>query len=157
MCSYVTYGPLLNATSSVLFEGTPFYPDHKRCWEIISEYRVSKFYTAPTAIRSLMAFGAEQTAGFDLTSLKVLGTVGEPINPEAWQWYHKVVGGSQCSISDTYWQTETGGIMLTPLPGTHCARVDHALHVICAICAHDMSGLVLHTCSVDACHVLVPV
>ena len=88
--SYVTYGPLLNAASSVLFEGTPFYPDHKRCWQIIAEHRVSKFYTAPTAIRSLMKFGQEQVEGFDLTCLKVLGTVGEPINPEAWQWYHKV-------------------------------------------------------------------
>ena len=88
--SYVTYGPLLNAATSVLFEGTPFYPDHKRCWQIIAEHRVSKFYTAPTAIRSLMKFGVEQVEGFDLSCLKVLGTVGEPINPEAWQWYHKV-------------------------------------------------------------------
>ena len=87
------------------------------CWEIISEYRVSKFYTAPTAIRSLMKFGTDQTAPFDLSSLKVLGTVGEPINPEAWLWYHRVVGGEQCSIVDTYWQTETGGHLLTPLPG----------------------------------------
>merc|ERR1740131_624320 len=115
--SYVTYGPLLNCATSVLFEGTPFYPDHKRCWDIISEYKVSKFYTAPTAIRSLMAFGDDQVAGYDLSSLKVLGTVGEPINPEAWLWYHKVVGGGQCSISDTYWQTETGGHIVTPLPG----------------------------------------
>jgi len=115
--SYVTYGPLLNCATSVLFEGTPFYPDHKRCWQIISDRRVSKFYTAPTAIRSLMKFGNEQTKEFDLSSLKVLGTVGEPINPEAWQWYHRVVGQEQCSISDTYWQTETGGHILTPLPG----------------------------------------
>jgi len=115
--SYVTYGPLLNSATSVLFEGTPFYPDHKRCWEIISEHKVSKFYTAPTAIRSLMKFGNQQTEDFDLSSLKVLGTVGEPINPEAWHWYHRVVGQEQCSISDTYWQTETGGHIITPLPG----------------------------------------
>jgi len=115
--SYVTYGPLLNAATSVLFEGTPFYPDYHRCWQIIDEYRVSKFYTAPTAIRSLMKFGNEQVESHDLSCLKVLGTVGEPINPEAWLWYHKVVGASQCSISDTYWQTETGGHILTPLPG----------------------------------------
>ncbi|XP_023330086.1 acetyl-coenzyme A synthetase isoform X2 [Eurytemora carolleeae] len=118
--SYVTYGPLLNSATSVLFEGTPFYPDHRRCWEIISEYKVSKFYTAPTAIRSLMKFGSDQTKPYDLSSLKVLGTVGEPINPEAWQWYHSVVGQGQCSITDTYWQTETGGHIITPLPGaTH--------------------------------------
>jgi len=115
--SYVTYGPLLNCATSVLFEGTPFHPDHTRCWDIIHEYKISKFYTAPTAIRSLMKFGDEQTKGFDLSSLKVLGTVGEPINPEAWHWYHRVVGDEQCSISDTYWQTETGGHIITPLPG----------------------------------------
>jgi len=120
--SYVTYGPLLNTATSVLFEGTPFHPDHRRCWQIISEYKVSKFYTAPTAIRALMKFGDEQVAGFDLSSLKVLGTVGEPINPEAWLWYHKVVGESQCSISDTYWQTETGGHIMTPLPGATPAK-----------------------------------
>merc|ERR1719341_3126631 len=91
-----TAGYMLYAATSVLFEGTPFYPDHKRCWQIIAEHRVSKFYTAPTAIRSLMKFGVEQVEGFDLTCLKVLGTAGEPINPEAWQWYHKVAGGSQC-------------------------------------------------------------
>jgi len=120
--SYVTYGPLLNTATSVLFEGTPFYPDHRRCWQIISEHRVSKFYTAPTAIRSLMKFGNDQVAGFDLSCLKVLGTVGEPINPEAWLWYYKVVGQGQCSISDTYWQTETGGHIMTPLPGATPAK-----------------------------------
>jgi len=120
--TYVTYGPLLNTATSVLFEGTPFYPDHRRCWEIIQEYKVSKFYTAPTAIRALMKFGDEQVEGFDLSSLRVLGTVGEPINPEAWLWYHRVVGGGRCSISDTYWQTETGGHILTPLPGATPAK-----------------------------------
>jgi len=115
--TYVTYGPLLNCATSVIFEGTPFYPDHTRCWQIISDHKVSKFYTAPTAIRALMKYGEEQTANFDLSTLKVLGTVGEPINPEAWHWYYRVVGQSQCSISDTYWQTETGGHIITPLPG----------------------------------------
>merc|ERR1719369_1007169 len=120
--SYVTYGPMLNCATSVLFEGTPFYPDHKRYWQIMSDYKVTKFYTAPTAIRSLMSHGPDQFNGYDLTSLKVLGTVGEPINPEAWSWYYQHVGGSQCSISDTYWQTETGGHILTPLPGATPAK-----------------------------------
>ena len=137
--SYVTYGPLLNTATSVLFEGTPFYPDHTRCWQIISEYRVSKFYTAPTAIRSLMAFGDDQVAGYDLSSLKVLGTVGEPINPEAWSWYHKVVGGGQCSISDTYWQTETGGHILTPLPGATKAKPGAACFPFFGVVPHIMS------------------
>merc|ERR1739844_706963 len=137
--SYVTYGPLLNGATSVLFEGTPFYPDYKRCWQIVDEYRVSKFYTAPTAIRSLMAFGSEQIQGFDLTCLKVLGTVGEPINPEAWLWYHKVVGGSQCSISDTYWQTETGGHILTPLPGATPAKPGSACFPFFGVVPHIMN------------------
>ncbi|XP_071744557.1 acetyl-coenzyme A synthetase isoform X2 [Lepeophtheirus salmonis] len=115
--TYVTYGPLLNGSKSVLFEGTPFYPTNDRFWEIIQKYSVSKFYTAPTAIRALMKFGEDFVSKYDLSSLKVLGTVGEPINPEAWFWYHKNVGGSQCSIVDTYWQTETGGHIMTPLPG----------------------------------------
>ena len=102
--SYVTYGPLLNGSTSVIFEGTPFYPTNDRFWQIIAKYKVSKFYTAPTAIRALMKFGEDFVDKYDLSSLKVLGTVGEPINPEAWLWYHKNVGGGQCSIVDTYWQ-----------------------------------------------------
>lgn len=102
--TYVTYGPLLNRASSVLFEGTPFYPTHERCWQVIQKYKISKFYTAPTAIRALMKFGEEFATKYDLSSLKVLGTVGEPINPEAWLWYHKYVGSGKCSIVDTYWQ-----------------------------------------------------
>jgi len=137
--SYVTYGPMLNAATSVLFEGTPFYPDHTRCWQIISEYRVSKFYTAPTAIRSLMAFGDDQVAGYDLSCLKVLGTVGEPINPEAWLWYHRVVGAGQCSISDTYWQTETGGHIMTPLPGATPAKPGAACFPFFGVVPHIMS------------------
>jgi len=137
--SYVTYGPMLNGATSVLFEGTPFYPDHTRCWQIISEHRVSKFYTAPTAIRSLMAFGDDQVTGYDLSCLKVLGTVGEPINPEAWLWYNRVVGGGQCSISDTYWQTETGGHILTPLPGATPAKPGAACYPFFGVVPHIMS------------------
>ncbi|XP_039257374.2 acetyl-coenzyme A synthetase, cytoplasmic-like [Styela clava] len=115
--TYITYGPLLNGATSVLFEGTPLFPDCSRLWSIVDKYQVSKFYTAPTAIRALMKYGEEPVQRFKRTSLKVLGTVGEPINPEAWIWYHKVIGNSQCCIVDTFWQTETGGHVLTPMPG----------------------------------------
>ncbi|XP_064624567.1 acetyl-coenzyme A synthetase, cytoplasmic-like isoform X2 [Lineus longissimus] len=115
--SYVTYGPMLNGATSVMFEGVPFYPDAGRLWEIIDKYKVSKFYTAPTAIRALMKYGEEYVKKYSRDSLKVLGTVGEPINPEAWLFYYNVIGNGNCSISDTYWQTETGGHTLTPLPG----------------------------------------
>ncbi|CAN9502713.1 unnamed protein product [Ophioblennius macclurei] len=114
--SYIVYGPLANAATSVLFEGIPVHPHVGRFWEVIEKYRVSKFYTAPTAIRLLMKYGREPLQKYDLSSLKVLGTVGEPINPEAWQWYHQVVGRGRCPIVDTFWQTETGGHVLTPLP-----------------------------------------
>lgn len=115
--TYITYGPLLNGATSVMFEGIPLFPDCSRLWAIVDKYKVSKFYTAPTAIRALMKYGEEPVNRYKRTSLKVLGTVGEPINPEAWVWYHKVIGNSQCSIVDTFWQTETGGHVLTPLPG----------------------------------------
>ena len=105
--SYVTYGPLLNGATSVLFEGTPFHPTTERVFQIIEKYQVSKFYTAPTAIRALMKFGEAFSTKYDLSPLKVLGTVGEPINPEAWFWYHKYVGHEKCSIVDTYWQVRT--------------------------------------------------
>uniref|UniRef100_A0A3Q1AYR9 Acetyl-coenzyme A synthetase n=1 Tax=Amphiprion ocellaris TaxID=80972 RepID=A0A3Q1AYR9_AMPOC len=114
--SYITYGPLANGVSSVLFEGLPTYPDVSRMWEIVDKYHVTKFYTAPTAIRMLMKFGSEPVQKYKRESLKVLGTVGEPINPEAWQWYYNVVGEKRCPIVDTFWQTETGGHVLTPLP-----------------------------------------
>ena len=120
--TYVTYGPLLNGATSVIFEGTPFYPSPDRLWQIVEKYKVSKFYTAPTAIRALMKFGEGFTAKYDLSSLKVLGTVGEPINPEAWMWYYNQVGSGKCSIVDTYWQTETGGHVMTPLPGCTPAK-----------------------------------
>ncbi|XP_061591514.1 acetyl-coenzyme A synthetase, cytoplasmic-like isoform X1 [Cololabis saira] len=114
--SYITYGPLANGATSVLFEGLPTYPDVSRMWEIVDKYSVTKFYTAPTAIRLLMKFGSDPVQKYNRKSLKVLGTVGEPINPEAWQWYYNVVGEKRCPIVDTFWQTETGGHVLTPLP-----------------------------------------
>eukprot|EP00899_Mesostigma_viride_P012600 jgi/Mesvir1/21340/Mv10023-RA.2 len=115
--SYLTYGPLLNGATQVVFEGVPTYPDAGRCWEIVDKYQVTQFYTAPTAVRTLMAKGDEWPAKFSLASLRLLGSVGEPINPEAWRWYHEKVGRGQCPIMDTWWQTETGSIMITPLPG----------------------------------------
>jgi len=114
--TYLTYGPMLNGVSQVVFEGVPSYPDPSRLWEIIDKYKVSQFYTAPTAIRALMKEGDMWTAPYFLNTLRVLGTVGEPINPEAWRWYHKVIGKGQVPIVDTWWQTETGGHMITPLP-----------------------------------------
>ncbi|PKU35505.1 acetyl-coenzyme a cytoplasmic isoform x1 [Limosa lapponica baueri] len=114
--SYLTYGPLANGATSVLFEGVPTYPDVGRMWSIVDKYKVTKFYTAPTAIRLLMKHGEEPVKKHSRKSLKVLGTVGEPINPEAWLWYYRVVGEERCPIVDTFWQTETGGHMLTPLP-----------------------------------------
>ena len=115
--SYIVYGPLLNGATQVFFEGIPTYPDASRFWEVVDKHRVNQFYTAPTAIRALMAQGDEFVTRTDRSSLKVLGTVGEPINPEAWLWYYNVVGNGKCPIVDTWWQTETGGIMITPLPG----------------------------------------
>ncbi|MDQ3613702.1 MAG: acetate--CoA ligase [Chloroflexota bacterium] len=115
--SYIVYGPLANGTSSVMYEGTPTFPGPDRWWEIIDRYNVSILYTAPTAIRAHMKEGHQHTEGHDLSSLRVLGTVGEPINPEAWIWYHKHIGGERAPIVDTWWQTETGAIMISPLPG----------------------------------------
>jgi acetyl-CoA synthetase len=115
--SYIVYGPLCNGATQVFFEGTPTYPDASRFWQVIDKHRVTIFYTAPTAIRALMREGAEPVRRAKRTSLRVLGTVGEPINPEAWRWYHDVVGDGRCPVVDTWWQTETGGIMISPLPG----------------------------------------
>ncbi|MFA5817993.1 MAG: acetate--CoA ligase [Bacteroidales bacterium] len=115
--SYIVYGPLLTGGTSVMFEGVPTYPDAGRFWDIVDKHKVNQFYTAPTAIRALIALGDEWVKKHDLSSLKVLGTVGEPINEEAWRWYHDLVGKGRCPIVDTWWQTETGGIMITPLAG----------------------------------------
>jgi acetyl-CoA synthetase len=115
--TYIVYGPLTNHTTSVMYEGTPDYPDKDRLWSIIAEYGVTIFYTAPTAIRAFMKWGVEYPDGHDLSSLRLLGTVGEPINPAAWMWYQENIGPVDCPIVDTWWQTETGGIMISPLPG----------------------------------------
>jgi acetyl-CoA synthetase len=115
--SYIVYGPLANGATSVMYEGAPNYPKEDRWWEIIERYGVTIFYTAPTAIRACMKWGVEHPQAHDLTSLRLLGTVGEPINPRAWLWYHEHIGGGRCPIVDTWWQTETGGIMISPLPG----------------------------------------
>jgi acetyl-CoA synthetase len=115
--SYIVYGPLCNGATSVMYEGTPDYPDKDRWWEIVERYGVTILYTAPTAIRSHMKWGQEHAKKHDLSSLRLLGSVGEPINPEAWIWYHEHIGGERCPIVDTWWQTETGMIMITPLPG----------------------------------------
>ena len=116
--SYVVYGPLANGATQVIYEGTPDSPSFERWWEIIAKYKVSIFYTAPTAVRTFMKVGRAVVDGHDLSSLRILGSVGEPINPEAWEWYHEVVGGSRCEIVDTWWQTETGSIMISPVPHT---------------------------------------
>ncbi|CUI60276.1 acetate--CoA ligase [Cognatishimia activa] len=115
--SYIVYGPLANGATTIMFEGVPTYPDAGRFWEVCEKHKVNQFYTAPTAIRALMGAGNEWVEKYDLSDLRVLGSVGEPINPEAWNWYNDVVGKGRCPIVDTFWQTETGGHMLTPLPG----------------------------------------
>jgi len=115
--SYIVYGPLANGATTLMFEGVPTYPDASRCWQVVDKHKVNIFYTAPTALRQLMSQGDEYVTGTSRATLKLLGTVGEPINPEAWEWYHRVVGDGRCPIVDTWWQTETGGIMITPLPG----------------------------------------
>jgi acetyl-CoA synthetase len=115
--SYIIYGPLFNGATGIIFEGTPTYPDAGRLWEVVDKYKVTHFYTAPTAIRALMSYDMKYVQKYDLSSLKVLGSVGEPINEEAWHWYNDHVGGGKCPIVDTWWQTETGGIMISPLAG----------------------------------------
>jgi acetyl-CoA synthetase len=115
--SYIVYGPMCNGATSIMYEGAPDYPHKGIWWELVERYKATKYYTAPTAIRACIKWGAEHPRKFDLSSLKLLGTVGEPINPKAWLWYYKVIGGERCPIVDTWWQTETGAIMITPLPG----------------------------------------
>ena len=115
--SYIVYGPLANCATQIMYEGVPNFPANDRIWQIIEKYKATIFYTAPTAIRTYMKWGAQEPKKHDLTSLRLIGTVGEPINPEAWIWYNENIGGSRCQIIDTWWQTETGGMMITPLPG----------------------------------------
>ena len=120
--SYIVYGPLANGATTLMFEGVPNYPDPGRFWQVVSKHKVNLFYTAPTAIRALMREGETWPRKYDLSSLRILGSVGEPINPEAWLWYHRNVGRGKCPIVDTWWQTETGGFMITPLPGAHSLK-----------------------------------
>ena len=143
--SYVVYGPLANGATSVMYEGTPDTPAHDRWWAMIEKYRVSIFYTAPTAIRACMKWGVQEPAKHDLSSLRLLGSVGEPINPEAWMWYQEHIGGGRCPIVDTWWQTETGAIMITPLPGLTTTKPGSATFPLPGIGAEvvDESGTAL--------------
>ncbi|MGR3312185.1 MAG: acetate--CoA ligase, partial [Roseovarius indicus] len=125
--SYIVYGPLANGATTLMFEGVPTYPDASRFWQVCEKHKVAQFYTAPTAIRALMGQGNEYVEKCDLSSLKLLGTVGEPINPEAWEWYHNEVGKGKIPIVDTWWQTETGGHLMTPLPGAHALKPGAAM------------------------------
>ena len=125
--SYIVYGPLANGATTLMFEGVPTYPDASRFWQVCEKHRVTQFYTAPTALRALMGQGNDYVEKCDLSSLRILGTVGEPINPEAWTWYNDVIGGGRCPIVDTWWQTETGGHMMTPLPGAHATKPGAAM------------------------------
>ncbi|MBC5816391.1 MAG: acetate--CoA ligase [Candidatus Eremiobacteraeota bacterium] len=126
--SYIVYGPLCNGATSVIYEGTPDFPDKDRLWEIVERYKVNILYTAPTAIRTFMKWGVEYPQKHDLSSLRLLGSVGEPINPEAWMWYRDHIGGGKCPVVDTWWQTETGGIMISPLPGLTTTLPGSATH-----------------------------
>jgi acetyl-CoA synthetase len=133
--SYIVYGPLANGATSVMYEGTPNTPHEGRHWEIVQKYKVSLYYTAPTLIRTFMKWGKEIPEKFDLSSLRVLGSVGEPINPEAWMWYRENIGGDRCPIVDTWWQTETGAIMISPLPGVTAAKPGSAMRPLPGISA----------------------
>ena len=124
--SYIIYGPLLSGATTLMFEGVPTYPNPGRFWDIVDKYKVNQFYTAPTAIRALQAHGIEHIQPYKLDSLKVIGSVGEPINEEAWHWYHDNVGKGKCPLVDTWWQTETGGIMISPLAGITPNKPAHA-------------------------------
>ncbi|WP_299748230.1 acetate--CoA ligase [uncultured Tateyamaria sp.] len=125
--SYIVYGPLANGATTLMFEGVPTYPDASRFWQVCEKHQVAQFYTAPTAIRALMGQGNDYVTKCDLSSLRILGTVGEPINPEAWNWYNDVIGGGRCPVVDTWWQTETGGHLMTPLPGAHATKPGAAM------------------------------
>ena len=124
--SYIVYGPLCNGATTLMFEGIPTYPDGGRCWEIVDKHKVNTFFTAPTAIRALHALGDELVTKHSRKSLRIIGSVGEPINPEAWEWYHRVVGDSRCPIVDSWWQTETGAMMITPMPSVHAMKPGYA-------------------------------
>jgi acetyl-CoA synthetase len=133
--SYIVYGPLANGTTTLMYEGTPDFPDRGRFWQLIDKYGVNIFYTAPTAIRTFMRWGTEHPAKYKLSSLRLIGTVGEPINPEAWIWYNNTIGHGRCPIVDTWWQTETGSIMISPLPGITATKPGSATHPLPGIAA----------------------
>jgi acetyl-CoA synthetase len=141
--SYIVYGPLANGATQVMYEGVPNYPANDRLWSIVEKYKVSLFYTAPTAIRTFMKWGNDEPAKHDLSSLRLLGSVGEPINPEAWMWYQEHIGGGRCPIVDTWWQTETGGIMISPLPGATTTKPGSATFALPGIGAElvDDAGI----------------
>jgi acetyl-CoA synthetase len=143
--SYIVYGPLANGATQVMYEGVPNYPANDRVWSLIEKYKVTTFYTAPTAIRTYMKWGIEEPAKHDLSSLRLLGSVGEPINPEAWMWYHEHIGQQRCPIIDTWWQTETGGMMISALPGVTVTRPGSATHPLPGIGAEvvDEAGNVI--------------
>jgi len=143
--SYIVYGPLANGATQVMYEGVPNHPGNDRIWSIIEKYKVTTFYTAPTAIRTYMKWGVEEPRKHDLSSLRLLGSVGEPINPEAWMWYHEHIGHARCPIVDTWWQTETGGIMISPLPGVTTTKPGSATHPVPGVSAEvvDDSGRVV--------------
>ena len=124
--SYIVYGPLANGATTVMFEGVPTYPDGGRCWEVIDKHQINTFFTAPTAIRALHALGDDLVTKYSRKSLRIIGSVGEPINPEAWEWYHRVVGDGRCPIVDSWWQTETGAMMITPMPSAHAMKPGYA-------------------------------
>ena len=126
--SYIVYGPLANGATQVMYEGVPNYPANDRIWSLIEKYQATIFYTAPTAIRTYMKWGTQEPAKHDLRSLRLIGSVGEPINPEAWMWYHEHIGGGRCPVVDTWWQTETGGMMISPLPGATVTKPGSATH-----------------------------
>jgi len=145
--SYIVYGPLANGATSVMYEGVPNFPGNDRLWAIIEQYGVTKFYTAPTAIRTFMKWGAQEPAKHDLSSLRLIGSVGEPINPEAWMWYREHIGGGHCPVVDTWWQTETGAIMISPLPGATTTKPGSATFALPGIGAEvvdDAGNLVTH-------------
>jgi len=144
--SYIVYGPLANGATTLMFEGIPTYPTISRFWDVVDKHKVNIFYTAPTAIRSLMGAGEEPVKKTSRASLRLLGSVGEPINPEAWEWYHRVVGDQRCPIVDTWWQTETGGILITPLPGATALKPGSATRPFFGVKPEvvDANGTVLH-------------
>ena len=142
--SYIVYGPLANGATQVMYEGVPNFPANDRMWDIVEKYKVSIFYTAPTAIRTYMKWGDQEPAKHDLTSLRLLGSVGEPINPEAWMWYREHIGGDRCPVVDTWWQTETGGIMISPLPGATTLKPGSATFPLPGISAEVVDDNAAH-------------